>query len=92
MYQKHDKEAILKSLNSIVGLCYDDRSHELDFYRKNGLSWIVSIINFELDNHQIHHNQVLICAIRILSSASTHKENLYCNPSYLKTMSSYINQ
>lgn len=73
-YEKYDKEVLLKSLNAIVGLCYDDRNHALDFYRKNGLQWIVTIINYELETYQINHSKVLLCAIRVLSSASTHKE------------------
>ena len=68
---KCDQKLIIQGLKSLVGLCYDDKSHSMEFGRKDGISIIVSLINLEL--MKLQSQEALLSAIRIISAASNHK-------------------
>lgn len=65
-------------MSSLIGLCYDDKSHALDLYRRDGLDVMVEVINDELAKGDVdrpaHYSSLLLNSIRVLSSSSTHKE------------------
>ena len=65
-------------MSSMIGLCFDDKSHALDLYRRDGLDVMVEVINDELAKgdaeRPVHYSSVLLNSIRVLSSSSTHKE------------------
>lgn len=77
---RKDSSAILSGLKTLIGLCYDDKHHTLDFGRKGGLSWICGLINEQLSVIQNvsaaerADTDVLVNALRFLSAACLHKE------------------
>jgi hypothetical protein len=77
---RKDNSKLTTGLGSLVGLCYEDRNHAMDFFRKGGITWICDVINSHLtsvsstsDPNRSVCSDALVAAVRVLSAASNHK-------------------
>ena len=78
-----DSSKLSAGLHALIGLCYEDRNHAMDLFRKGGIPWLCGVINTELsrwlessssNNRELNSIDTLVVAIRVLSAASNHKD------------------
>lgn len=78
---KKDSSKVQSGLSALIGLCFEDRNHAMDLYRKGGVSWLCEVINKEIEQFSASTSAtpsapsaVLVSGIRVLAASSNHKE------------------